>query len=478
MADGLVVDTATEETRRGRVLIVDDTPANLALLSEMLIERGYDVSVATTGHRALVLAETVRPDLVMLDISMPEMDGYEVCRRLRAADGTSAIPVIFLSALDEVGDKVAAFKAGGRDYVTKPFQVEEVMARVDCQISLAKMTEQLARQNADLARRNEELLAAHRRTDLVFGALADLLPGKVLDEKYLVGEKIGAGGFGTVFRAKHLMLDHPVAVKVFRPTPGNDTPVGLARFRAEGARACRLDHPNVVNVLDSGTSDTGIAYMVMELLEGRSLSDELAANGALSVARCMEIAIPVCDVLAEAALRNLVHRDIKPSNVFLHRGRDGEVVKVVDFGIAKFLGDAAEVGSSDLTLSGMIVGSPVYMSPERLLGGDYDDRADVYSVGVMLYQMLAGRLPFEPDTTGYTAMALRYLVDTPPALSLLVPDIPEGLESVVMTAMSRKPATRPKAAELASALTAFATSGARATLAHHDAAPPSAVTRP
>src|SRR5580704_15593037 len=109
-----------------RVLIVDDTPANLTLLSDLLLQRGYDVAVATNGLRALALAEVKPPDVIMLDVTMPELDGFEACRALKANEVTRAIPVLFLSALDDVGDKVAAFRAGGVDYVTKQFQVEEV----------------------------------------------------------------------------------------------------------------------------------------------------------------------------------------------------------------------------------------------------------------------------------------------------------------------------------------------------------------
>jgi CheY-like chemotaxis protein len=452
-------DPTQPDSSKGRVLIVDDTPANLALLAEMLMHRGYDVSVATNGSRALALVNAVPPDLVMLDVAMPEMDGYEVCRRLQAQSSSARIPVIFLSAHDEAKDKVAAFHAGGRDYVTKPFHVEEVMARVETQLTIARLTNELTRRNEELARRNEELLASQRRTDMVFAAFSDLLPGKVLDGKYLLGEKIGAGGFGTVFRAQHVPLQRAVAVKVFRPAPGNDTQVGLERFRAEGASACRVEHPNVVAVLDSGTSEGGIAYLVMELLDGRSLAEELATCGRMSVTRCVEIAVPVCLALAEAASRQMVHRDIKPSNVFLHRGREGEIVKLVDFGIAKLFGEP-EVPEHDLTVTGAIIGSPVYMSPERLLGDAYDDRSDVYSVGVMLYQMLSARLPFE-QRSGYHGIAVRSLVDAPLPLTQRVADLPPGLDAVVMSAMARDARRRPTAAALARALRAFASDAAR-----------------
>ena len=459
---------------KARVLIVDDTPSNLTLLSDLLLERGYEVAVATNGARALALAESRPPDVIMLDVTMPEMSGFDVCRALQAKESSRAIPVLFLSALDDVNDKVAAFRAGGVDYVTKPFQVEEVMARLETQLKLARLTRELQLRNVELARRNEELLRARHQSDMVFSAFAELLPGQVLDGRYRLGVSIGAGGFGSVFRATHLPLGREVAVKVFRPSPGNDTPVGLARFRAEGATACRVDHPNVVAVLDSGISDNGIAYLVMELLVGHTLAVELAQKGALSAARTLEIAVPLCDALAEAASKNVLHRDIKPSNVFLHVSRGVEVVKVVDFGIAKLVGEVPL--PSEHTLTGSIVGSPAYMSPERLLGGEYDERADIYSVGVMLYQMLSGRLPLE-SSTARVPMGLRHLVEDPPPLSDLVSLLPPGLESVVMTAMARKPEHRPSAAELAFSLGTFLKLESAPLEYLTSTAPPSAPTR-
>jgi CheY-like chemotaxis protein len=454
----------TEHTDRdskqlATVLIVDDTPANLTLLSGMLLERGYVVKVATHGKRALAIAAASQPDLVMLDITMPEMDGYEVCRQLKARPETRDVPVLFLSALDEVGDKLQAFRAGGVDYVTKPFQVEEVLARVETQVRLSKLQRalerrerELQRQNTELARRNAELLAAQRRTDLVFATLADVLPGRTLDGKYKLERRIGEGGFGAVFKGKHIALDRDVAIKIFRPSRGNDSPQGLERFRREGATACRLDHPNVVQVLDSAISDEGIAYLVMELLEGRSLSEELKACARLPVRRALDLAIPVCEVLAAAAARGMVHRDIKPANVFLHRGHEGEIVKVVDFGIAKLLGELPDGISEEVTRSGVVVGSPSYMAPERMLSGEYDDRADVYSLGVVLYQTITGHLPFEGSSGNFTALALRTVSEDPPALRSWVPEVPRAVESQVLNAMDKRVDSRPHAAQLAIAL--------------------------
>ena len=449
-------DVETKQSTSATILIVDDTPGNISLLSSMLLERGYAVKVATNGRRALQIAEASPPDLVMLDVNMPEMDGYDVCRRLKSVDVTASVPVIFLSANDDVAGKVQAFRAGGVDYVTKPFQVEEVLARLETQLKIARLARalessrvELQRQNHELGRRNLELSAQQRRTDLVFSALSEALSGRVLDGKYRLEQHIGAGGFGAVFRAEHLGIGRKVAVKVFRPSPGNDSSTGLARFRREGMTACRIDHPNVVAVLDSGITEAGIAYLVMELLDGHSLARELRDHGALSVPRAAEILAPVCDVLAAAEERGVFHRDIKPDNVLLHRERGVEVVKVVDFGIAKLLGESPTGEDHSLTMTGAVVGSPAYMSPERLLGHPSDASADVYSVGVILYQAIAGALPFEPGDGSFTAIALRYLTQEPPRLASVASGVPAELDDLVALAMSKTPEQRPSAADLA-----------------------------
>ena len=421
----------------GEVFIVDDMPANLDLLASILRERGYRVRVANSGPSALAAIRMRPPELVMLDIQMPEMDGYEVCRQLKADPATSAVPVIFISALDDVFDKVRAFRAGGVDYVTKPFEAEEVVARVESQL-------QLFRLRRELERRNEELVAEKARMEVAFTALAEILPGASLDDRYRIDEKIGAGGFGVVYRATHLGLGRRVAVKVLRPLPGREMSVALERFRREGVSACRVDHPNAVSVLDSGTTGGGIPYLVMELLEGRTLAQELRNEGPLSLSRCAEVLAPVCAALATAHKAGIVHRDVKPDNIFLHHTPSGEVVKVLDFGIAKLASDEGAEAEM-MTAEGFVFGTPFYTSPERLLGEAYDGRADVYSLGVMLYVMLTGRLPFQQSVGG----ALSCLTEPPPSLRDVNPAVPAEIEAVVLRAMSRQVWKRPSARELA-----------------------------
>src|SRR5262249_19384493 len=181
-----------------------------------------------------------------------------------------------------------------------------------------ELEERVRARTAELEAANRDLIAAQQQADRVFAAYARALPGTVLDGKYRLDEELGAGGFGAVFRGRHLILDYPIAIKVFRPAAGNDSANELRRFLRQGATPARLNHPNAVRVLDSGVSSEGIAFLIMELLQGRTVAQELATNGPLPLRECATIAATVADVLAEAHDRGILHRDIKPENIFLH----------------------------------------------------------------------------------------------------------------------------------------------------------------
>jgi serine/threonine protein kinase len=310
------------------------------------------------------------------------------------------------------------------------------------------------RKNQELDRKVQELIASRQQADRIFSALAEALPGTTLDGKYRLDEKIGAGGFGAVFKATHLALNAPVAVKVFKPSPGNDSVDAVERFKREGVSASRLTHPNAIRILDSGISVEGVAYLVMELLVGRTLYKEMQQFGRLSLSRVAEVMVPVCEALNEAHCLGVVHRDVKPDNIFLNEAPDGEVVKVVDFGIAKFVHD--DHGDDErLTATGVVVGTPAYMSPERLRGEAYDGKSDVYSLGVMAYEMLCGRLPFQ-SAGGQVSAILAHLSQTPAPLRAVAPELPEAVETTVLQMLEKDPTRRPTAGETAEFFAQFA----------------------
>ncbi len=318
-----------------------------------------------------------------------------------------------------------------------------------------ELEERVRARTAELERRNRELLAAHQLADRVFAAYTSALPGRTLDGKYRLDEQLGSGGFGVVFKGHHIPLDRPVAIKVFRPGTGNDSARELQRFLREGATTARLDHPNAVRVLDSGVSDEGVAYLVMELLNGRTVAQQISATGPLPLKRAVGIAATVADVLASAHKQGVLHRDIKPDNVFLHRDGNEEVVKVVDFGIATAFGQHQTPETDRLTQTGHYVGTPAFVAPERVAGTEDDGRSDVFSLAAVLYEMLCGVSPRTKDQQ--REFVTKKGRDIPPrSLRDFRPEVTPELESLLNRALSWDAAQRPTAQEFARALTELA----------------------
>jgi DNA-binding response OmpR family regulator len=405
------------------ILVVDDLPANRELLARRLERSGFRVLCAGGGEEALDVLRSRDVDLVLLDIMMPGMTGLDVLRTVRLQRSAAALPVVMVTARTDSEDVVEALALGANDYVTKPVDYPVALARI--RAHLRTRTE--ARVDPPAAEPSQPHLAG---------------PGMVLGGRYRLQSPIGGGSFGTVFRARHLELDRDVAVKVLAASAGSD-PEAIARFRREGASACRVVHPNAVAVLDFAVTDSGVAYLVMELLEGHSLERELEEEGRLPPLRCAEIVVPVCAALAAAHSAGVLHRDIKPANVFLHRTAQGEVPKILDFGIARIAGEQA-LGRK-LTLDGSLLGTPAYMAPERFRRGPYGPASDVYSVGAMLYEMLSGRLPFIPSSADPLALVAMQTDEDPPPLRAKFPEVPPALDGLVRQALSRDEAARPPA---------------------------------
>jgi ligand-binding sensor domain-containing protein/serine/threonine protein kinase len=310
----------------------------------------------------------------------------------------------------------------------------------------AKTANEIKQKNQELEKKNTELLELHQRADRIFSALAKTLPGTVLDGKYRLEEQIGLGGFGIVYRATHLAIKKDLAIKVFRPMPGNDSAESLSRFQQEAISACKVNHPNAVSVLDSGISSGGIAYLVMELLSGHTLKAELKEQKSISLKRTVEILLAVCQVLAKAHSVGIIHRDIKPDNIFLHKCEEGEVVKVLDFGIAKLTENAIEE-KENLTGTGKLIGTPVYMSPERLMRQPYDGRSDVYSVGIIFYEVLSGRPPFLQLPIGLFGEVSLPLAEAQ-SIKSLYPHIPKEVDEIITKALSKNTQDRFTAKEM------------------------------
>ena len=248
---------------------------------------------------------------------------------------------------------------------------------------------------------------------------------------------------GTVYRATHLLIDRPVALKVLSQRFVGDQ-TAQQRFRREARAAGRMQHPNAVTVTDFGATDDGYLYIVMELLEGRTLRDLLAHEAPLDPARAVSFMLQACAAVGAAHEAGLIHRDLKPANIFIEqRTNFPAVVKVLDFGVAKFAVEEHDEDYNTLTQVGAIIGTPRYMSPEQCAGtSSLTPAADVYSLGIILYEMLTGVSPFNGDTP--LALALKQVSEAPRPPREIVPSIPEALERVVLHALAKNPRERPQ----------------------------------
>jgi serine/threonine protein kinase len=264
---------------------------------------------------------------------------------------------------------------------------------------------------------------------------------------------LGRGGMGTVYRATHLSLDRTVAVKIINPEFAANNDVNQ-RFVREAKLMAKLRHPRAAMIYDSGTLPDGRLFIVMEYVEGITLAEFLKKEGRIPYQKAVEIAISICDVLGEAHSLGIIHRDLKPANIMLNN----QGVFVLDFGIAKLLNkDNAESMQLSMTGNGLLVGTPFYMSPEQCLGNPVEARSDLYSLGALLYEMLAGRPPFNDEVL--SAVIIKHAMVEAPRIEEFAADIPLDLANVVNRLLSKNPEDRPENAAATKMLLESSVSG-------------------
>ncbi|MEA2209760.1 MAG: eukaryotic-like serine/threonine-protein kinase [Solirubrobacteraceae bacterium] len=249
--------------------------------------------------------------------------------------------------------------------------------------------------------------------------------------RYRLEGRLGFGGMSTVHRALDVRLERQVAVKLLAEHLADD-PTFVSRFQREAQAAARLVHPNIVQVFDSGQDEsTGQYYIVMEYIEGKSCAEILRDDGWLEVDDAIAIIDQACEGLHYAHRHGVVHRDVKPGNLL--RAREGEV-KLADFGIAK----ATE--QSSITQVGSVLGTAAYLAPEQARGEEAGPRADLYALGVVTYQLISGRLPYE--AASLTELALKQQQEAPPRLDTLVAAVRPELADAVAIALALDPSER------------------------------------
>jgi serine/threonine-protein kinase len=285
-----------------------------------------------------------------------------------------------------------------------------------------------------------------------------LAPGDLVAGRYRVGNIIGAGGMGIVYKAEHIELNRAVALKVIRPDIARDSSI-WRRFSREARALAALHNKHVVRIHDAGTLESGLRYLVMDLLVGTDLR-RLVEHAALPPQQAVDYVIQVCSALGDAHRLNIIHRDIKPANIFLAQYRANEpVIKLLDFGVALFLDDVGQ-----RTLSGQSVGSPQYLSPEQLRDPrGVDQRTDIWAVGLLLFELISGRSPLHGLNAAQ--ICLRIAQGPMPPIEAVCPALPPALAAVIHGCLEIDPARRPQSAdELALALEPFSS--------RHPQAPP------
>ena len=476
--------------RTAHVLVVDDIEENRSVLQRRLEREGHTVACASSGPEALHLAAGESFDIVLLDVMMPHMDGYETLGRLKASDATRELPVIMISALDDIASIARCIERGAEDYLPKPFDPVLLRARISACLEkrdfrarekdylrdvvrivaaavAAERGGYASGSLADVSKRGDELGTLARVFDGMvagirererklhgqieklreeiagvsdapltdFDAPEALRSGTSFAARYRIERPIGSGGMGMVYLAEDVELGERVAIKTLRSDLLSADETAMDRFRNEIRLARQISHRNIVRTHDFGNAG-GVFFVTMEFVEGTTLRAVLDSRGQLGAEATLAIARQLVDALECAHGEGIIHRDIKPQNLLIDAAG---TLKIMDFGVARL----AE-RSSGLTQAGMVVGTPAYMAPEQLLAESVDARSDLYSVGVVLYECLTGRPPF--DAKSPISLIAKVLNEDAKPPDVVKPEVPHAVSAIVMQLLAKHPDQRPQGA--------------------------------
>lgn len=377
------------------VLVVDDEQDIRSYLQTILQEEGLTVRCVANATDALTLIQQEKPQLIVLDLMMPEMPGDELCRIIKSDPSLKDIVVFILTSKGDLETKLACFSSGAEEYLVKPIDSRELTARVGRFIRLIdelKMPTALAASNGDPDSKTSAASEGHTSSakhdlDVPSLALSDysFLNFQSSYGVYRVESLVGKGGMGQVFKAKDEQLDRYVAIKVLAAKLSR-SPEFVERFRREAKVLASINHPGIAAIY-SFSEQKGEHYFAMQWCSGGSLGDLIRKKGKVEPMTGVDIIYECAQALNAASKKGIVHRDIKPSNLMFD---ENQLIKIVDFGLAY-----AEQISSNLTQGGEFLGTPSYMAPEQAKSPSVDHRADIYALGITFYHMLYSRLPFQ-----------------------------------------------------------------------------------
>ena len=417
-----------------RILVIDDEDASLKLVTLHLSRAGYAVQECIDGIRALGAIAAAPPDLIISDVQMPELDGYGLLSALRAQPATEAIPFILITATADHEGFRKGMKLGADDYLTKPVDRQELLDAVAARLARARAAKRAASSGGSLANTGSFAGASIGTDNLSAAPAAASSPATASGNDaraftrltdYTLVRKLAEGGMSAIYLADQKSIQRRVVLKMIPLGKGIEQEV-IDRFMQEHAMLERLRHPNIVEIYAQGFNDDHL-YIAMEFFQHGSLNELL--QGALTEETSFKFAVQIARGLEAAHQQGIVHRDLKPENVMVRRD---QTLALTDFGIAKDLNSA-----TSLTVRGEVLGTPSYVAPEQALGQTVGPAADVYSLGVMLFQMLTGRKPYQANDP---QNILYQHVNSP------IPKLPEDLaqwQDLISFMMAKQPHQRP-----------------------------------
>lgn len=420
------------------VLVVDDEQDIRTYLQTILQEEGLTVRCVPNATEALTLIRVEKPQLIILDLMMPEMPGDELCRIIKSDAGLKDIVVFILTSKGDLETKLACFSSGAEEYLVKPIDSRELTARVGRFIRLIdelKMPTALPSSEAI----SKTKIAVDGATsppksdpDVPSLALSDysFLNFQSSYGVYRVESLVGKGGMGQVFKAKDEQLDRHVAVKVLAAKLSR-SPEFVERFRREAKVLASINHPGIASIY-SFSEQKGEHYFAMQWCSGGSVSDLVRKKGRVEPMTGVDIIYQCAQALNAASKKGIVHRDIKPSNLMFD---ENQLIKIVDFGLAY-----AEQISTNLTQGGEFLGTPSYMAPEQAKSPSVDHRADIYSLGITFYHMLYSKLPFQ--ATSPIEMVIKHTSHPFPEYDSLDGKLPKSVYRIIEKMTQKEPAKR------------------------------------
>ena len=439
---------------RKRILAADDDRIVRRLLSVNLERWGYEVILATNGTEAWeILQRDDAPEIVILDWVMPGMDGVEICRRLRARSDRRYHYVLLLSGKQKKSDLIEAFESGADDYLTKPLHLRELELRLNAGLRAVQSRRKGSELPAPVTDDDEKLPATSAPfvDELAPQSPSDAaLAGSVIAGRWRVTRPIAGGGMGTVWEGQHTSLGTRVAIKFIRAEYAENRDA-VERFAEEARTTAQIQSRHAVKVFDYGVTPGGMPYLVMEYLEGLSITDEVTEHGPISAEQVAVFISQTAHALGKAHAAGIIHRDVKPDNIMLvpddeaPPGAPRHMAKLVDFGVAKVLAGANPAAAGNAlrraTAAGMIVGTPAFMSPEQLLGtGEADRHADLWGLATSAYVAVTAQLPYDGRNLG--ELVNQVCLNPPPVPSEALSDVPQGFDEWFARACANNPADR------------------------------------